>query len=80
MSQEKVEFQNTRTTQEVNDIKGVSRQITQELMTAAKIPGVAVASYHEGQLVTMSVGKTITERDISALHQLRWHFNQISLD
>ncbi|HAT1867316.1 serine hydrolase [Legionella pneumophila] len=43
---------------EVDEMNGVTRESTQQLMTSAKIPGVAIASYGDEDLSTMSIGKT----------------------
>lgn len=48
---------------EVDEINGVTRESTKELMNSAKIPGVTIASYSDEATSTMSIGETLGDKE-----------------
>ncbi|KTD53002.1 serine hydrolase [Legionella quateirensis] len=51
---------------EVDELNGVTRESTQQLMTSAKIPGVTIASYGNEAISTMSIGTTQSGKDTTS--------------
>ncbi|MBL7479539.1 alpha/beta hydrolase-fold protein [Legionella bononiensis] len=51
---------------EVDELNGVTRESTQQLMTSAKIPGATIASYGHEAISTMSIGTTQGSKETTA--------------
>ncbi|HHT9967932.1 TPA: alpha/beta hydrolase-fold protein, partial [Legionella pneumophila] len=51
---------------EVDEINGVTRESTQDLIISAKIPGTTIASYSHGVISTMSIGDTTGKKEASS--------------
>lgn len=54
---EKADILSSIKIQEVDEINGRTKESLRQLMASAKIPGVTIASYHDGTISTMSLGK-----------------------
>lgn len=66
MSTEKFQPEDTIKIQEVDEINGITRESTQQLMTSANIPGAAIAAYRNGTIFTMPIGGTLGTETLSS--------------